>query len=1090
MNKCLLILAVIFFIPLLSFAQLADFNLEVIVTDESCDDNGTLTFNVTNTTEGANFLFTVFLEPDLDNPIAVTEALSVANLDSGDYTIIATQSLNGESNSQEVSVTINNIIEPLSYQINAVNQNCTVGGRIEIVTISGTAAEYEIISGPETRPLQESNIFSELDGGTYNIRVFDICGQGVVTTYTLVIETANPVVSAPEFEDVITTDCDSAIVVNTITYPNGFAISYPLTVVYTIYPPNGDPEIIQTITYEEGAPNSLELVREFDLYDGEPYTYDISITNSCGNEFGNAGVVVNLLPTLSDNVEDVECGNKILTLSASQFSPPYFLEFTAVPDGFNPDVFNTIHPGPFNTSSAVYGSEENSMPEGSYTVVLTDNCGRTASAEFDIVNEIPTPVFSARNNGCFSDSGRISVSVGDRQIAIAEILQAPDAYVNTLSVPLPQDVSSSINSSGRLLLLNMPLGTYLIRITDDCGDIYEDFVTVPPFTEQEFTITPSSDCTIGVGAIAITSGNANLNDIVLVTAPAGYEGTLPENLSASIDNVSGDFFLDNLPEGNYIFVATDVCGIQAQVTTTVVGYQPSENPFTFVPNCGSFDIIMTDNAVSSSTPSYWLQRLINAETNEWGHPDTGAVYPDGTVPDEGNSITLQNNTTIFNLTFTGDFRILKSFETFGNGTEQKNCFEELGFFNYFNQPRINGVYNISCSDNPDDIVIDADGIPPLNYRIEDPDTNAVILDNGTDNTFSGLAAGTYRFVVEDDCGNVSRLNQNINVLPDLVVATQPDNLFHCIDMGDEPTLSHEFDLSVLNSTILGDQSEALYELTYHASLNDANAGENPLPDLYTATGNTTTIYAKLIQRFIPICDDIISFELVINQNPVLDVQEQYYLCDDGTVTLSAGNGYDSYLWSTEETSPSITVNETGTYTVTVADGECETTTEILVNLSSVATIIDTTTVDWTYNNNAIMVTVSGAGDYEFSINGILYQAENTFTGLETGVYTLYIRDRNGCGVIEEEVVLLNYPKFFTPNGDGVNETWRIPFSSYEPDLFVYIYDRYGKLITGFDALNQGWDGTYNGNKLPSTDYWFVVTRQDGRTHKGHFAMVR
>jgi gliding motility-associated-like protein len=1088
MIKFLFALVFTCFLPLFSFAQLEDFSLDVVATDESCEDNGTLTFTITNATTSSDFLFTVFLQPDLINPIAVTDIFSLSNLDSGTYTVIATQSLNGESNSQEAVVTINNIIEPLAYDIYSINQNCSVGGQIEIITTNGTATEYEIISGPETRPLQTSNVFEGLAPGTYNIRVFDICGQGVVTTYTLVLETANPTVTMPAYEEVISTGCDSVIITNIITYPEGVAISYPLTVIYTIHPPNGIPDIIQTQVYNEGTPNILELINEFQLYDGTPYTYDISITNSCDIEYGNSGMTINPEPALAYILEDMECGTKYLTLSASQYSAPFSLNFDVVPDGFNPALFNSEHPGPFNVGSVTYGDIDTAVPQGDYSVTLTDACGRTASVAFEVMYDAPQPIVTGRNNGCFSDLGRISASIGEREVVSAEVLEAPPAYLEMINESLPQDISSFINSNGRLVFTNIPLGDYLIRIVDECGVIYEELVTVPPFVERDFTINTLADCTIGIGSIEMSSGNGALTSATLIAAPAAYEGTVPADLSDSI--ASGDLYIDNLPEGSYTFHGIDVCGIEKELTIAVVGYQPSDNPFTFFPNCGSFDIAMTDDAVSSGQPTYWLQKLVNAETEEWGHPETSIVYPEGTVPTEDNSLLLPNNTTIFNLTFSGDFRIIKAFESFGSGNETKNCLEELGAFNYLNQPRINALYKLSCSDNPGDVYIDADGIPPLNYRIENPNTNEVVIDNDTSNIFTNLAPGSYQFVVEDDCGNISRITQNIDILPDLVVANEPADLFYCVDADSEETLSHEFDLSELNSVILGDQSEDLYVLTYHISQADADAGINALSELYTATQSITTIYARLIHNYITACYDVVSFQLLLNENPTLQLQEVYYICDDSTVTLFAGNGYDNYLWSTDETSPSITVSEAGSYTVTVTDGLCDASGEITVEVSSPATVISVDTEDWTYNDNVIAVSVTGDGDYEYSIDGFLYQEESVFTGLEAGLYTIYIRDINGCGVVEEQVALLNYPKFFTPNGDGINETWRIPFSFFEPELYVFIYDRYGKLITGFDAQSHGWDGTYNGKKLPSTDYWFVVTRQDGRVHKGHFSMVR
>ncbi|MBC7525712.1 MAG: T9SS type B sorting domain-containing protein, partial [Flavobacterium sp.] len=96
----------------------------------------------------------------------------------------------------------------------------------------------------------------------------------------------------------------------------------------------------------------------------------------------------------------------------------------------------------------------------------------------------------------------------------------------------------------------------------------------------------------------------------------------------------------------------------------------------------------------------------------------------------------------------------------------------------------------------------------------------------------------------------------------------------------------------------------------------------------------------------------------------------------------------------------------------------------------------------------------------------------------------------GCGTVTQVVWLLNYPRYFTPNGDGYNETWRIENQEFETDLTVFVYDRFGKLITNFPANSQGWDGTYNGNLMLATDYWFVVNRHDGRTLRGHFALKR
>jgi gliding motility-associated-like protein len=83
-----------------------------------------------------------------------------------------------------------------------------------------------------------------------------------------------------------------------------------------------------------------------------------------------------------------------------------------------------------------------------------------------------------------------------------------------------------------------------------------------------------------------------------------------------------------------------------------------------------------------------------------------------------------------------------------------------------------------------------------------------------------------------------------------------------------------------------------------------------------------------------------------------------------------------------------------------------------------------------------------------------------------------------------------YPKFFTPNGDGYNDTWKIKLSDFEEGLTVKIFDRYGKLIKILKSDSDGWNGTYNEQELPATDYWFIVTRADGKEQKGHFSLKR
>ncbi|WP_460576712.1 T9SS type B sorting domain-containing protein, partial [Flavobacterium koreense] len=91
------------------------------------------------------------------------------------------------------------------------------------------------------------------------------------------------------------------------------------------------------------------------------------------------------------------------------------------------------------------------------------------------------------------------------------------------------------------------------------------------------------------------------------------------------------------------------------------------------------------------------------------------------------------------------------------------------------------------------------------------------------------------------------------------------------------------------------------------------------------------------------------------------------------------------------------------------------------------------------------------------------------------------------------VQIIDYPHYFTPNGDGINDYWNIVGLEAYPSLQINIFDRFGKLIKQISPASKGWDGTYNGNLMPSTDYWFTVKYPEAgvmKEFKAHFALKR
>ena len=379
---------------------------------------------------------------------------------------------------------------------------------------------------------------------------------------------------------------------------------------------------------------------------------------------------------------------------------------------------------------------------------------------------------------------------------------------------------------------------------------------------------------------------------------------------------------------------------------------------------------------------------------------------------------------------------------------------------------------------------------------------------------------SYHLTLSDAENNTNPLinnYQNISQSQEIFVRLQSNNDTLCYDttnffikvfkepiLNPLPTISvcddstndgkEVFDFSNQIITALNTQSASEFNVSFHLTLSDAHAAINPISLNYTNVSNPQTIYCRVENVSNTGCYKVSDFQIAVKEKPALNLFDVYPICLGNNVIINAPSGYSSYLWSNGSTTASTVITQEGNYSLTVfndyGDIVCENTKNFVVLDSDVATITNVEINDLNDFGNSIIISVVGEGNYEYSIDGIHYQDSPQFFNMAGGQYTVYVRDKNGCGVVSDIVFLMTYPKYFTPNGDGFNDSWRVKYSNLEPNIGVYIYDRYGKLIKFLKNNQDSWDGTYNGKSLPSTDYWFVIKLENGREYKGHFSLIR
>ncbi len=389
------------------------------------------------------------------------------------------------------------------------------------------------------------------------------------------------------------------------------------------------------------------------------------------------------------------------------------------------------------------------------------------------------------------------------------------------------------------------------------------------------------------------------------------------------------------------------------------------------------------------------------------------------------------------------------------------------------------------------------------------DANGILITSPFPATFT-TTSQTIRAVVTNNsslqCSDETTILFIVDDLPE--VFTVPTALTTACD--DDPNPLDQdgkfpFDTSTFEATILGGQTGMI--VNYF----DQNGTPLPSPLPNPFLTGTQNITARVENPANTSCSATTTVRFMVHPIPKIDLNldgkanklvcsnlPTFFVTLDAGITDNSPSGNYNYIWKKDginigTNSPRLGVNTVGVYTVEVSNPYgCSRTRTMTVNASNIATIQSIDVVDLV-DVNSVTVNVTGPGTYEYSLDDSnnFWQDSNFFDHVPAGIHEVFVNDKNGCGFVSKEIVVVGIPKYFTPNNDSFNDVWGIKGMTKYPSAIVTIFDRYGKLIITLNSLNPNWDGTVNGKLLPASDYWYVITLDKNTPPiRGHFSLKR
>lgn len=394
-----------------------------------------------------------------------------------------------------------------------------------------------------------------------------------------------------------------------------------------------------------------------------------------------------------------------------------------------------------------------------------------------------------------------------------------------------------------------------------------------------------------------------------------------------------------------------------------------------------------------------------------------------------------------------------------------------------NQLQVNLIANpVFTFDYPDELQYCA-GTPVTLHAVGSANYQYRWYQDGTLNgnvtaSMTVTAVGKYKVEVSA-CGGswVASKEVQVNFIQLIAPVITADKAAYCV--GDNATLS-------IAATTDPDQTINWYKdnVLLTANTNQTSITTN------IAGNYTVTVVSNAPNTNGSICSQTSAVQSVsFNPPPTVSIEKivNTTICDGQTINLLAHYNEGSIKWSTGETTDQIGITATGNYTATVTStAGCVANANIDVSFlpNPVFSVPDTSIC--TYKKQAVTLTAP-SGFSQYAWNGT--SGGQTYQVTQPGTISLTVTDTNGCQAtqqikITDQCPNIYIPNTFTPNGDGINDTWVIEGLDSDPTTLIRVFTRYGTEIYESKGYGIPWNGEYNGKKLPSGVYYYIVTAKN------------